>query len=76
MLSNTCAFRSGRATFCPGNPPYVASNSNGLSAVQIPRSAAGANGIMFGYDHMKLKAVVRGSRAGCAALKKPDCGED
>ena len=68
MLSNTCFFRSGRVTFWPGNAPNVVSKSNGFSAVQMPWILLGGKGIMLGYDHMKLNAVVRGSLSAWSAL--------
>lgn len=69
MLSNTCFFKSGLFRFCPGNPPYVLSNSNGLIAFQIPWIALGVSGIILGYAHMNEYDVVTGTRC---ALLKPD----
>lgn len=53
ILCNTCTFKSGLLRFCPAKPPYVLSNSNGLSAFQMARTAGGGRGIIFGYAHMK-----------------------
>src|SRR5690242_11046340 len=68
ILSNTCFFKSARLTFWPIKPPNVASNSNGFNAFQISWTLLGGSGIILGYDHIKLNAVVLGSLFAWSAL--------